>query len=100
MKDTTKSDKSALYLNIVLNIDSNGRLTTILYDKRDDFSFATVNFPVLCSNKPLSPACGVYISQLIRYARACSAYENFSKRRKQWTKKVMLHGYNDSTIKY
>jgi hypothetical protein len=33
--------------------DSNGRLTTSLYDKRDDFDFAIVNFPFLCSNKPL-----------------------------------------------
>jgi hypothetical protein len=30
IKDTTESDKSAWYLNILLNIDSNGRLTTSL----------------------------------------------------------------------
>jgi hypothetical protein len=28
IKDTTESDKSASYLEILLNIDSNGRLTT------------------------------------------------------------------------
>jgi hypothetical protein len=39
IKDT-ESDKSASYLDILLNIDSNGRLTTTLYDKRDDFDFA------------------------------------------------------------
>jgi hypothetical protein len=44
LKDTTESDKSASYLDILLNIDSNGRLTTTLYDKRDDFDFAIVNF--------------------------------------------------------
>jgi hypothetical protein len=34
IKDSTESDKSASYLDIihVLNIDSNGRLTTTLYD--------------------------------------------------------------------
>jgi hypothetical protein len=42
IKDTTESDKSASYLYILLNIDSNGRLTTSLYDKRDDFDFAMV----------------------------------------------------------
>jgi hypothetical protein len=47
MKDTTESDKSASYLDILLN-DSNGRLTTSLHDKRDDFDFAIVNFPFLC----------------------------------------------------
>jgi hypothetical protein len=36
IKDTTESDKSASYLDILLNIESNGRLTTSQYDKRDD----------------------------------------------------------------
>jgi hypothetical protein len=56
IKDTTEYDRSASYLDILLNIDSNGRLTTTLYDKRDDFDFAIVNFPFLCSDIPLSPA--------------------------------------------
>jgi hypothetical protein len=43
IKDTTESDKSASYLDSSLNIDSNDRLTTSLYDKRDDFDFAIVN---------------------------------------------------------
>jgi hypothetical protein len=29
-------------LDILLNIDSNGKLTTTLHDKRDDFNFAIV----------------------------------------------------------
>ena len=78
--DTTESDRSASYLDILLNIDSNGRMTTTQYDKRDDFNFAIVNFPFLCSNVPLSPAYGVYISQLIRYARTCHVCEDFLKR--------------------
>jgi hypothetical protein len=86
IKDTIESDKSASYLDILFNIDSNGRLTSLLYDKRDDFDFSIVNFPFLCSNIPLSHAYGVYISQLILYARACFAYEDFSKRGKLPTK--------------
>jgi hypothetical protein len=50
------------------------------------------------SNIPLSSAYGVYISQLIRYARTCFAYENFSKRSKLLTKKL-LQGYNQSRLK-
>jgi hypothetical protein len=69
------------------------------YDKRDDFDFAIVNVTFLCSNIPLSPAYGVYISQLIRYSRACFAYEEFSKREKLLTKKLMLQGYNESRLK-
>ena len=97
IKDTTESDRSASYLDILLNIDSNGRLITTLNDKRDDF--AIVNCPFLCSNIPLSPAYGVYISQLIRYARACYAYEDFLKRGQLLIKKLMLQGYNESRLK-
>ena len=43
IKDTTEFDKSVSYLDILLKIDSIGRLTFSLYDKRDDFDFAIVN---------------------------------------------------------
>ena len=99
IKDTTESGRSASYLDILLNIDSDGRLTTTLYDKRDDFDFAIVNFPFLCSNVPLSPAYGVYVSQLIRYARECHAYDDFLKRDQLLTKKLMMQGYNESRLK-
>jgi hypothetical protein len=46
--------------------------STKIYDKRYDFNFKNINFPNICSNIPASPAYGVYISQLIRNARASS----------------------------
>ena len=65
IKDTTDTDRSASYLDLHLEIDSEERLRTKRYDKRDDFNFPIVNFPFLCSNIPEAPAYGVYISQLI-----------------------------------
>jgi hypothetical protein len=53
-----------------LEIDSEDRLRTKLYDKRDDFNFSIVNFPFIYSNISAAPAYGVYISQRIRYSRA------------------------------
>jgi hypothetical protein len=44
IKDTIESDKSALYLDILLNFDSNGRLTTSLYDNRGDFDLQLSTF--------------------------------------------------------
>ena len=38
IKDTTDTDTSALYLDLHLEIDSEGRLRTKLYDKKDDFN--------------------------------------------------------------
>ena len=37
------------YLDLHLEIDSEGRLRTKLYDKRYDFNFPIVNFPFICS---------------------------------------------------
>ena len=56
IKDTTECSTSASYLDVLLKLDSDGKLTTQLYDKRDDFNFSIVNFPYLCSNNPASPA--------------------------------------------
>ena len=47
IKDTTDTAKSASYLDLHLEIDSDGRLKTRLYDKRDDFNFPIINFPFL-----------------------------------------------------
>ena len=69
IKDTTECNTSASYLDLLLSIESDGQLQTSLYDKRDDFNFNITNFPFLSSNIPSSPAYGVFISQLIRYAR-------------------------------
>jgi hypothetical protein len=50
IKDTTNTDKSASYLDLHLEIDSEGRLRTKLNAKRDDFNLPIVNFPFICSN--------------------------------------------------
>jgi hypothetical protein len=95
IKDTKESSTSALYLDVLLNIDAGRKLTTQSYDKRDDFNFANVNFPYTCtcSNIPPSPAYGVYISQLIRSARACSTYDQFSSRGRLLTDKLIIQGF-------
>ena len=59
IKDTTESTKSTSYFDCLLEIDTSGKLSTKLYDKRDDFNFPIVNFSFLCSNIPASPAYGV-----------------------------------------
>ena len=60
IKETTETAASSSYLDCYLYID-NGKLTTRLYDKRDDFNFPIVNFPFLSSNIPSAPAYGVYV---------------------------------------
>ena len=49
---------------------SNDFVSSKIYDKRDDFDFDIVNFPFLDCDVPRRPSYGVFISQLIRFARA------------------------------
>ena len=51
------------------------------------------NFPFLSSNIPSSPAYGVFISQLIRYASACSSYECFILRAARLSSKLLVQVY-------
>jgi hypothetical protein len=92
IKDITDTDKSASYLDLHLEIDSDGWLKTKLYDKRDDFNFHIVNFLFICINIPSAPAYGVYISKLIRYSIACGSYQNFIDRGLLLTRKLLNQG--------
>ena len=93
IKNTTESNTSASYLVLLLSIRRDGQLRTSLYDKRDDFNFHITNFPFLSSNIPSSPANGVFISQLIRYASVCSSYEYFILRAARLSLKLLGQGY-------
>ena len=64
-----------------------------VYDKRDDFDFDIVNFPFLDADVPRRPSYGVYISQLIRFARVCSHVDDFNTRNKCLTAKLLKQGY-------
>jgi hypothetical protein len=93
IKDTTYTDKSASYLDLHLEIDSEGRLRTKPYDKRNNFNFPIVSFPFICSNIPAAPAYGVYIFQLIRYPRASGSYQELLDRGLLITKKLLNQGF-------
>jgi hypothetical protein len=60
INDTIDTDRSASYLELHLEIDSEGRLRTKHYDKRDAFNFLIVNFPFISSNIPAASAYGAY----------------------------------------
>ena len=92
IKDTTDTNTSASYIDLHLELDSEGWLRTKLYDKRDDFNFLIVNFPFICCNISAAAAYGLYISQLIRYSRACGSYHDFD-RGLLLTKKLLNQGF-------
>ena len=93
IKDTTDTERSASYIDLHLEIDSEGRLRTKHYDKRDDFNFPMLNFPFIWSNIPAASAYGVYISRLIRYSRADGSYQDFLDRGLLLTRKLLIQGF-------
>ena len=83
------SDTEAPFLDLYLCI-SNGTVSTEIYDERDDFDFS---FPD--GNVPRRTSYVVYISQLIRFARASSNLSNFHCRHSlnALTAKLLRLGY-------
>ena len=71
LNKTNSSDTEAPFLDLNLSI-TNGIVSSKISDKRGDFNFEIVNFPFLDGDVPHSPSYGVYIPQLIRFARVCS----------------------------
>ena len=65
------SDTEAPFLDLPLSV-SNGFLYSNIYDKRDDFDFDIVNLTFLDGDVPRRAFYGVYISQLMRFARVCN----------------------------
>ena len=84
------SDGEASFLDLHLSI-TDGFVKTKIYDKRDDFDI--VNFPFLDGNVPRSASYGVYISQLIRFARVSSHIDDFNTRNKVLTAKLLRQEY-------
>ena len=74
LNKANSSDTEAPFLDLNLSI------TNKIYDKRDYFNFEIVNFPFLDGDVLCSPSYGVYISQLIRFARVCSNVDDFNNR--------------------
>ena len=74
---------------------SDGFVSCKIYDKRDDVYFDIVNFPFLDGDIPRATAYGVYISQLIRFARAIfsSHVADFNTKNQILTAKLLKQGY-------
>ena len=68
LNKANSSDTGAPFLDLDPSI-SDGTVSTEIYDKRDDFYFDIVNFTFLGGDVPRRTSYGVYISQLIHFAR-------------------------------
>ena len=79
LNKANSSDTEAPIFDLNLSI-TNGIVSSKIYDNQDDFNFEIINFPFLDGDVPRSPPYGVYISQLIRFARVWSNVDDFNNR--------------------
>ena len=82
----------APFLDLNLSI-TNGILSSKIYDKRNDFNFEIVNLPFLDGDVRRFSSYGVYISQLIRFARVCSNVDDFNNKNLFLTANLLEQGY-------
>ena len=78
---------------------TNGIISSKIYDKGYDFNFEIVNFPFFDGCVPGFPSYGVYISQLIRFARVCSNVDDFNNRNLILTARLLKQGYRYHKIR-
>ena len=98
LNKANSSDTEATFLDLNLLI-KNGIVSSKIYDKRDNFNFEIVNFPFLDGDVPRSPSYGVYISQLIRFARVCSNVNDVNNKNLFLTAKLLKQGYRYHKIR-
>ena len=84
------SDTEAPFLDLHLS-NLEGFVSSKIYDKRDDFDI--VKFSFLDGDVPRITSYGVYISQLVRFARVSSHLADFNARNRSLTAKLLQQGY-------
>ena len=67
------------FLDLLLSI-KDGVISSSIFDKRDAYDFPIVNFPILSGNIPALSSYGVFAGEAVRYARACTYFDDFKTR--------------------
>ena len=89
---------SCPFLDLQLDIQDHF-ISTSIFDKRDAFDFPIVNFPNLTGNIPLTGSYGVFVGELVRYARGCTYYEDFLDRTVRLIKKLTKQAFRIKKLK-
>lgn len=86
------------FLDLDLSIEG-GVISTKIFDKRDNFDFPIVNFPNLSGNIPEKSSYGVFIGELVRYARACTHLDDFAAKTWGLVQKLKTQFFTDKLLK-
>ena len=102
LKDTSTSSTEVWYFDTnIKTCDINTPFRISIYDESDDFAFRIVNFRHMDSNIPTTkknPTYGVYISQLVRYARVCTSKVDFINRLRGLSLHLRQQGFETNLL--
>jgi hypothetical protein len=91
IEDNTELTRPASYIDQHLEIESEVRLSTKAYDKRDGLNFPIMNISFICSNIPAVWNYMDYIS-LSPSSRVCGSYHDFLDRGLLLMRKLLNQG--------
>ena len=90
---------SANVLDLTITINQKEKTaTTSLFDKRRAFQFTISNYPDMTGNVSNSMAYGIISSQLLRYYKSCSNFDDFLSNVNILTTKLLQQSYIRSKV--
>ena len=95
---TNVSPRKCNYLDMSISI-YRGKFTVSLYDKRKDFPFDVISYLFLDGNVPTALSYGVFMSQLVRFAKVNSSFKGFKYDVSELTKKLVCQGFNLAALR-
>ena len=92
LSEAKTSDKETSFFDLNIKVLGSD-IHTSVYDKHDEFGFPIINFPGLSGDfLRLLQSYGIYISQLVRFARCCSSVLDFYSKNLQITSELLTQG--------
>ena len=92
------SDRETSFLDLYIKVIGSD-IHTSVYDKRNEFGIPIVNFSWLSGDIPRLPSYGIYISQLVRFARCCTSVLDFNSKNLKITSKLLTQGYRYQKVR-
>ena len=90
---------SANVLDLAITINQKEKTaTTSLFDKHRAFKFTIANYPDITGNVSSSMAYGIISSQLLRYYKSCSKFDDFLSNVNILTTKLLQQSYIRSKV--
>ena len=95
---TNISVRKTIFLDLTISI-YRGKFYVKLYEKRNDYSFDVINYPFLDGNIPKNQSYGIFISQLVRFARINSSFNGFILDCKSLVSKLVRQHFNPAALR-